>query len=296
MQAKVSVLRIAVVVAVVSAGSAAGVFLWLRFVEGDYVLPEPPGLHRMAPFNILLWAGLLAPAAGVVCGIAAFGAARRGGERRAGVVPALLICLLAAACYWPLSVLTTTRIDRVQGLVPAPLVSARLLGAAAMATFALCAVFMMVASMRHSPLLVRYVARASLVVFAGVLLHLYLLMLFIPEQNGWVPADFHRTDLLMPLRSCRGALVWVEAGSGQYVSYARIDDLWSRFADPRTPGASRAAISMIGEMQRGYIWMAGDELKSLRVRRDDPAVANCSDRVRSEQVAPASWHRLGMSW
>ena len=75
---------------------------------------------------------------------------------------------------------------------------------------------------------------------------------------------------------------------------ARIDDVWLHFADPRKGGAQVWAVSAAGLWREHYLWLDRTEADELRVRRDDPAVVRCDSRVRTETVAPAAWHWLGM--
>jgi hypothetical protein len=77
--------------------------------------------------------------------------------------------------------------------------------------------------------------------------------------------------------------------------FGRVDDLWTRFSDPRRNGAEVTAVSVRGEFLWGYFWLETIyEASRLWVRRDDPAVVRCDSRPRDERVVPADWHRFGL--
>jgi hypothetical protein len=295
-----SVLRIAASVCAAVIVSVFALLVWLLFFEKVWreVWPAVPRAGGFAAFSILEWVVLLAPGLGVACGAAALVAARRGEERAAGIVPAILICMLAAACYWPFSSMTTERVDRVRGRVSEPLIPAQALGNVVMVTYALCAVFVMVTGTRRTPLLTRQVCRAVIYVLTGLLFNLYVLFVVLPITNGWSPADWERTELLIAFRPCREAVVWLETSGAdrRWLPYGRIDGVWGRFSDPRAPRPFREAVSMTSQWQRAYVWATMDDLSDARVRRDDPAVVQCDDRVRTEPVAPAQWHEVGLRW
>jgi hypothetical protein len=118
----------------------------------------------------------------------------------------------------------------------------------------------------------------------------------LPAQRGWVPHE-SRADLLVPFRPCRGAWLWeVWTTPGGEVSahpYARIDDLWLHFADPRTAGARAWAVSVEGEWQEEYRWLTRVEAERFRVRLDDPMVVRCDSVARTSSIEAAAWHQLG---
>jgi hypothetical protein len=116
----------------------------------------------------------------------------------------------------------------------------------------------------------------------------------LPFVNGWIPAEWNRPDLLVPVRPCRGALLWASDDGGS--TFGTVDDIWSHFADPRQGGASTRALSVSGRWRGDYSWLGANDLQSLRVRIDDPAVIDCDSRVRPERVEPAPWHKLGVEW
>lgn len=164
-------------------------------------------------------------------------------------------------------------------------------------TFGLAALLIVVTRLRHTRPVVRASALIAAATLAGVVLHLHFLLMVLPMTNHWLPAEWQRPDLLVPFRSCRGALLWAtsrnRAGEVRAYEVARVDDVWLRFADPRLGGASVRAVSAAGRWREGYLWLRQDDAARLYVRRDDPAVVRCDSRPRPEPVAPASWHLLG---
>jgi hypothetical protein len=275
-----------------------------RFVFPDawWSLELPPAVGSgWEVFNLYLWLKpiLIAIAWMMAAAVVVRTLLRR--RRPAAWIAAALpvvVCLGAAALHAPFYGMTTGIVDRVAGTVQRPVLVARAVAVSGMVTFTLAALFLGVVCLRHTPAAVRQAARTVAATLAGVVLVLFWLQMVLPMSDGWFPAHYHQPELLMPFRPCRGALLWQMSrdrydGSLHAHHFARIDDVWLHFADPRTNGAPVWAVSATGEWERGYYWLTRDEAATLRVRRDDPAVVRCDSRVRPEAVAPASWHRLG---
>jgi hypothetical protein len=179
------------------------------------------------------------------------------------------------------------------GEVEEPVQRFRVLVTMAMLTLALVVLFVVVTRLRRMPEVVRLAALVTALIVNAGLLHLIWVPTILPFGNGWLPDDWHRPDLLVTVRPCRGALLWASSGKGQF---GAVDDIWLRFADPRKGGAPIRAISVSGNWRGEYSWLAANDLRALRVRVDDPAVIDCDSRVRPERVEPAAWHKLGVEW
>lgn len=124
-------------------------------------------------------------------------------------------------------------------------------------------------------------------------------MVVLPSSNDWMPADDpYGVERLVPFHACRGAVVWLPYTRSDGEAAARdigvVDDLWSRFSDPRKNGVHVEAVSLRGTWDYGYFWLAAADVVRLRVRRDDPAVMQCDTARRADPVSPAEWHRLGL--
>ena len=261
--------------------------------------PAPPADAGFAAFELYLWLWLiarvmvLAMVAGVVV---RWVTGHRGATRWiAGVIPPL-VCVLTAGIYAPLWGLTTRRLDRVAGLVEDPVVALRRLAISVGVTFVLAVVFNAVTRWRRTPDSVRQVALVVPAVLAGILLNVLILFMLLPVTDKWMPASWREPDRLLPFRACRGAMLWLqpEPGDSWVRPFGRIDDVWARFADPRSPGGEIWAVSVEGEWRDEYLWLSRVEAVRLRMRSDDPAVARCDSRPRLERVTPASWHRFGL--
>lgn len=246
-------------------------------------------------FRIYLW---LAPAAAfaVVAILLAFVARWltrwRGATAWIPIALPILICALTAALHLPFLGALGHRVDRIAGHVREPVPSLRALAVSVAVTLALAAVFLAVTSGRRSPALARRSALAVAVVLCGVHAHVLWILLAFPVARAWTPAEWHRPDLLVPFRPCRGALLWAADG-GFTRPLVRVDDVWLRFADPRLGGERVWAVSGDGQFNEGYFWLGHAEAVRLRVRRDDPAIVRCDSSARPEHVAPAAWHHLG---
>src|SRR6202008_3640475 len=103
-----------------------------------------------------------------------------------------------------------------------------------MLTLALAVAFIVVTRLRRTPEVVGSAALITAwIVNAGLLL-LFWVPMVLPLVNGWLPAEWYRPDLLVPVRPCRGALLWASDGG---MKFGEVDDLWRHFADPRKDGA-----------------------------------------------------------
>jgi hypothetical protein len=278
----------------------ANVLVW-RFGSGAMwweSLPEWPRAERWGAFGLYASLMPLTIAAMVAMALAAIVRWALGAPVNvpgAEIILPVLTCLLVAGLYVPFAFISQPRMDRVQRLVFEPVLPMRILGMTATATMLLAAVLIVTTRQgrkrSHAPL-------AMAAVLALVLAHLVWIILVFPIEDGWEPADRYRRDLLVPARPCRGALLWIVERYGDYEqprAVARIDQVWSRFADPRDRGAQAWAVSAIGEWRQTYVWLVRPDMERLRVRRDDPAVVRCDARPRVEVVAPAAWHDLGIA-
>jgi hypothetical protein len=155
-------------------------------------------------------------------------------------------------------------------------------------------VSVVVTRLRRTPVVARHAALVTALIVNVVLLHSIWVLTVLPFANGWLPAEWHRPDLRVPVRPCRGAVLW--ASGDRAVEFGVVDDIWLRFADPQNGGAPTRAISVSGLWLGNYSWLDANDLRELRVRVDDPAVIDCDSRVRSERVAPARWHKFGVEW
>lgn len=170
----------------------------------------------------------------------------------------------------------------------------QLLVAVAMLTLALVVVFIVATRLRRAAEVAGGAAlMTAWIVNAGLLL-LFWVPIALPLVNGWLPAKQARPDLLVPVRPCRGALLWESSDRG--LDFGVVDDIWLHFADPRRSGALTRAIPVSGRWRSEYLWLDANDLGELRVRSDDPAVIHCDSRARPERVAPAAWHKLGVEW
>lgn len=280
-------------------------FVW-RFLFPDawwsFELPPAPRMERFEAFSLYLWLQLvLIPiawlmAAGVV--VRALLRRRRPAAWLGAVLP-VVVCLAAATLHAPFYGITTGLVDRVAGTLQRPVVVARQVAVSGMVTFTLAALFLCVVCVPHTPAGVRQAARTVAATLAGVVLTLFWLQMVLPMSDAWFPAHYNRPDLLVPFRPCHGALLWQTSkdrydGSMDARQVARIDGVWLHFADPRTKGAPVWAVSAVGKWEYGYYWLNRADVTTLSVRRDDPAVVHCDSHVRSEPVAAAKWHRLGL--
>lgn len=269
----------------------AAVFVWrVVFDDAPWSFPRLPRMNQFEAFEIYSW--VLPSCSVAVAAILVVAAMRRRGR---SIAPALavVISIVTAVLYLPFWFLHSSRVDRLLGEVEEPVQRFRALVTMAMLTLALVVLFVVVTRLRRMPEVVRVAALvAALIVNAG-LLHLIWVPTTLPFVNGWLPDDWHRPELLVTVRPCRGAVLWASSGKGQF---GTVDDIWLRFADPRKGGASTRAVSVSGNWRGEYSWLDADDLLALRIRVDDPAVIDCDSRVRSERVAPAAWHKLGVEW
>lgn len=251
--------------------------------------PRRPRLEGWDAFHLLSW---IAPVTVAVA--ACLFIASRWRRPPIAAACAVLVCLQTATIYLPAAAHIAHRLDRVRGIVFEPMRELRELAAAAVITLTLAALYVAVTQNRRTRPATRYGALTVAAVLSGVLLHQAWLLMFMPVVRGWWPADMHRTDLLVPFRPCRGAMVWA-VECDYVVPYGGVDDLWLHFDDPRDPRPPSPAVSLVGGSSR-YYWITGGEASKLSVRIDDPAVVRCDSRARAEVVAPESWHRIGLNW
>jgi hypothetical protein len=293
-------LRFAAVAIGTAALFTAFVFI-VDSVSGSFSLPPLPRMHGFEAFGLLLWiaplgwfvALLMVPAVLVRWVIG-----WRGATAWIGIAIPLVVCGMTAMLYVPFRFVTERRVDRVAGQVEEPVLAMQAIVDSAVALCVLAAVLICVVRLRRTPAVTRYAAFAVAATLTAVLLSIVWLMFVTPALNGWTPIE-RRADLLVPFRPCRGALLWTvfPGADGREVRthpYARIDDLWLEFRDPRKPGATVWAVSATGEWETGYVWLTHAEAVALRVRRDDPMVVRCDSRTRAGRVAPAAWHQVGL--
>jgi hypothetical protein len=251
-------------------------------------------------FAVYSWAeGALLVALAGVCAVALVLAlrGRRGAALRS--VSATLICLGlsgTAVVYLPFWALTIPRIDRVRGEQQEHVPLLRLLVAIILIALVAHLVLIAVSRTRHTPELTRRIALVSGAATCAMVLHLFWIVMIIPFAQDWWPPDWRRLDRLAPMRPCRGAMVWEimhnRWGEPSVYGVGRIDDLWLRFADPRS-GRPVRALSLTGSFRKEYLWLTLPEAKAFRVRVDDPALASCDGTWRRDPVAPAPWHKIG---
>ena len=299
-------IRFAVAVIVAAVAFTAVVLVWRLGYDDDpwtlpllLSLPPVPRMQGLAAFELYLWLWLIARVfvvAAVVGVVVRWVMGWRGATRWIGVVFPPLVCVLAAGIYAPFWGATAKRVDRVAGVVEEPVVALRRLAVSVGITFVLAAVFIVVTRSRRTPESVRQLALVVPAVLAGILLNLLILIMMLPASDKWMPASWREKERLVPFRACRGAMLWLQPDPGDswVRPFGRIDDVWERFADLRSPGRDIWAVSVVGEWREEYLWLSRAEAVRLRMRSDDPAVARCDSRTRLERVAPASWHRFGL--
>jgi hypothetical protein len=278
------------------------VLVW-RLVYDDapwsLAFPRVPRMHGLEAFELLLWLGPIGSAvsAAIVIGVVVRWIT---GWRRAAtwipVVLPMIICLFTAVLYAPLFGGVVYRVDRIAREVEEAAVFTRVLALAVLVTMGLSAAFLAVTWMRHTPSLVRETSRVTVAVLAAILANLVWWHWFLPPSNRWDPVDWQRSDLLVPFRPCRGALVWQAArlGDVRHIPIGRIDDVWLHLVDGGARDDGAWAVSVSGTWRNDYTWLRRADVMQLRVRSDDPALAHCDSRPRVERVAPADWHRHGL--
>jgi hypothetical protein len=234
-------------------------------------------------FEIYLW---IIPVCVTVFGVVVVVAAIRRRLRSIGAAMPMVLGSAVIMLYVPLWFFPAWRVDRMRGLVQEPVAALRFLVIVVAATVALSCLFCVTVRAGTA-------RRVSLVIAAvlyGTLLSVFWMFVITPLTPPWWPADFDRPDLLVPVRPCRGAMLWRKRRE-EFVS---IDDVWLRFADPRDGGRPEWALSAAGRTFRSYYWLDAQDLHVLRVRVDDPAVIDCDSRARPEPVTAAPWHSLGV--
>jgi hypothetical protein len=271
---------------------AVAVFVWrVVFDDAPWTFPRLPRMDHFGSFELYSWIGpFCVIAAAEILVVAAM--QRRG--RSIAPSLAVVISMATAELYLPFWFLRARRVDRLLGEVEEPVQRLRVLVAMAMLTFALLVLFVFVTRLRRTPEIARHVALVTALIVNAGLLHLIWVLAVFPIVNGWLPAEWHRPDLLVAVRPCRGALLW--APGNKSPEFGVVDDIWIRFADPRKGGALTRAISVDGHWSSGYSWLDANDVRELRVRVDDPAVIDCDSRGRPERVEPAPWHKLGVEW
>jgi hypothetical protein len=288
--------RIEHVIGAIAVGGAllfsVALFVWrVVFDDAPWTFPRLPRMDQFGAFEIYSW--ILPSCSVAVVAILVVAAIRRRGR---WIAPALavVISMATAVFYLPFWFLHARRVDRLLGEIEEPVQRFRVLVTMVMLTLALVVLFVVLTRLRRMPEVVRHAALVTALMVNAGLLPLIWVPTILPFVNGWLPDDWHRPDLLVPVRPCRGALLW--ASGDRTLRFGAVDDIWLRFADPRKGGALTRAISVSGEWRSDYSWLDANDLRALRVRVDDPAVIDCDSRVRPERVAPASWHELGVEW
>jgi hypothetical protein len=296
--------RIEVVVAAAAIVGAtaftAAVLVWHFDFDDAWWSLAFPVVADWNGFELYAWAEvILLIAFAVVWLFAAVLFAMRRRRSGAAFLTLALPVIIAAGCaaiYWPFFGAWVGRVDRVRHLIKEPAFAYRRLAVLLSLSLALSLLYLFSASLRRAPPLGGRVARVAIIVLAGVYLHIIWIPIILPAVNDWQPLDWQKPDRIIPFRPCRGALLWQERSDGKIIPIARIDDLWLRFADPRRGGMEGRAISAPLEMREGYAWLDVAEAEALSMRSDDPAVRHCDGRWRTERIAPASWHTLGLRW
>jgi hypothetical protein len=217
--------------------------------------------------------------------------------RRKAVRPsaaALLVCASAGTVmlYLPFAFVWTVRVDRLRGQIRQPVFVARTLAVAIALTIGLALIFLAVTQLPRTRAITRNVARVTLAALPALLVPLIFLLFVVPFANLWGPADWRRPDLMVPFRPCRDAVLWSPKPGG-FHDLGRVDDLWTRFRDPKS-GQVGPAVSCELTWRAGYTWVTpSDTTANVFVRKDDPAVVNCDRRMRTDIVEPARWHERG---
>jgi hypothetical protein len=271
--------RTQLAVGVITAAGALG--LWIF-----------PMLSRIGPFAIFPWVALFGYVAVVIIAIVAM--IRRNAQWIAACL-ALVISIATATFYLPLWFFRRPAIDRLHGEIEEPVRTLQAIVAVVMVTVVLGVLFVVITRLRQTPGITRRTALVTVAIVNAGLLHLFWFVVITPFDEGWRPFERDRPDLLIPVRPCRGAVVWAFTGRN-YHDIGTIDDVWLRFADPRNGRAPTFAVSVNGRWQREYYWLNSTDLLWMRVRKDDPALIDCDSRSRPERVAPADWHKLGFEW
>ncbi len=294
-------LRLALTAIAATALLAVASLLWRFVYPGAYwTLPETPNYEPWRAFVILDWAWLTIRIliAFVLVASVIFALFRR--WRWIASLSKIVVVIIVAggtfAIYAPFYGVTEERTDRIRGIVREPVPAAQLLVVMLGITLLLSIASLAVSWLRHAPNQVPRVSRTTFIVLCGMILHLHILFILMPITNRWEPIDWQDRGWLLPFRPCRGALLWqVEPSQPTWTPrpLGRIDDLWLRFADPRSHEGPRRAVSLTLTFRRGYAWLSMPEANAYRVRRDDPAVIQCDARFRADAAAPAKWHELG---
>ena len=245
------------VIAAIAVGSAllfaAAVFVWrVVFDDAPWSFPRLPRMDQFGAFEIYSWVpptGFVAIAAMLVVA-----AIRRRGRWVAPVLAAV-ISMATSVLYLPFWFLSTWRVDRLLGVVQEPVYRLRVLVATVVVTLALAVLFVVVTRLRRTPEVARHTALVTaLIANVGLLFLVWVPMLF-PFVNGWLPVDWNRPDLLVAVRPCRGAMLWGSSEKGP--SFGVVDDIWTRFADPRkgvrqhgpSPSAVNGVATIRGSMR-----------------------------------------------
>jgi len=294
--------RLEVVAARITIGAAAAftglVLLWhFGFDDATWSLPPPITRGGWDAFSLYPWAELLLVSLVVAALLAAVLLRKRFAVSKMITATLIAVVLVGAMIvYAPLAGVTIRRMDRVLGSVEEPLPGFRFFVALFVITLAANGVLIIATRTKHTPDLARRTAAVAAVVTSAIYLHLFWVCLVFPFSDQWWPDDWERADRIGPVRLCRGATLW-EAGPPRYrhrrLPIGRIDDLWLNFADPRTGGRRERAISYAGTFYEGYFWLTLSETGQLRVRLDDPALADCDGTWRRER-GPAKWHKVGV--
>ena len=256
--------------------------------------PPIPRMVGIEAFGLISWVEPIGNLAMllvvVVCGLRLV--MRRDATSWLAVFLPLLLSILTALLYLPFLGAVDHRLDRIAGPVFEPIPEGRALAVSVAVTLILANAFVVTARGRTVDPAAGHVARTVVLTLCTILPSIHIFFLIMPMLGGWWPAERQRRDLLVAFRPCRGALLWHDAEYPR--AMVRIDDIWTRFADPRRNGERVWAISGSGEFYEGYFWLDREEVGGLKVREDDPAVLRCDSRARTENVDPAPWHKMGL--
>jgi hypothetical protein len=169
----------------VAALLTAAVLVWrFGFDSAYWTLPLPPlpGHRGFAALALYDWLSPLLRIAAVILLVVAV--VRRRAPR--AILP-LVVMAFVIATYWPLSVATARRVDRLQGEVEEPIVALHALFAMVVVTMLLCAIHLLLTRAQAT-------AVATSAIAIALLLHLFWFLLLLPIVNRWMPLSWDRAD------------------------------------------------------------------------------------------------------
>lgn len=268
---------------------------WRFEIVDAWTLPLPymPTLEGLEAFWLYVW---FVPMLIAIAIVMLFVALLRWMFARPMQWPRMTLLLPIVGCggvawlYVPFLFVGIRRVDRVLGTIHMPSSAARNVATCAIASMLLAIALVVVTEMRRTPGELRLTLRTIVATLALLLVHLLWIFSVFPSDEVWWPVR-RDPQMLVPLRPCRGALVWRDSGW----PHGRLDDLWLHFLDPRLGHRRVRAVSLEGHWRQEYTWLRLGETEGWFVRSDDPAVIRCDGRARTEVVAPARWHDVGAS-